>query len=181
MTTESATPLEPMAVVVMGVAGCGKSTVGEACARRLGWHLIEGDEHHSSSAVEKMRHGIPLTDEDRAGWLARLGSLLRQEAALHEGAVLTCSALKRQYRDALRAAVPELRFVFLDIDQQTAQARVAARPEHLFPASLVTSQFATLESPIGEPNVLRVSATDPLDEVVATVVAWMTSSDRSPK
>lgn len=173
MTQDSATTPVVMAIVIMGVAGCGKSTLGAACAQRFGWHLIEGDEYHSPDAVTKMREGIPLTDKDRAGWLARLGALLQQGASKHDGIVLTCSALRQRYRDALRAAVPDLHFVFLDIDQPVAEARVASRSDHLFPASLVASQFATLESPVGEPRVLRVSATDPLETLVDAVDRWL--------
>jgi len=157
-------------LVVMGVSGCGKSSLGAALARELGLPLIEGDDFHASESVRKMRAGIALTDEDRAGWLARLG----QELAGHErGAVLTCSALKRDYRDRLRAARPELRFVFLALTREEAERRVAERAAvHMFPASLVANQFATLESPVGEPGVLEVDATAPLGQLVAQVKDW---------
>lgn len=169
-----AKPARPHSLVVMGVAGCGKSTVGEACAQRLGWRLIEGDDYHSAEAVQKMRSGTPLTDADRAGWLDRLGALL-QAATLPggEGVVLTCSALRKPYRERLRAAAPGLRFAFLDLDQAVAETRVAARPGHLFPASLVASQFATLERPEGEPGVLRLDATAPLAQLTEDIAAWL--------
>lgn len=159
-------------LVVMGVAGCGKSSLGAALARAEGLHLIEGDIYHDETSIEKMRSGIALTDADREGWLTRLG----QELARHHGggAVLTCSALRRVYRDRLRAASPGLRFVFLDIDRGTALQRVRARAsEHFFSADLVDSQFATLESPVGEPGVLRLDATTPLEQLRQATSAWL--------
>lgn len=160
-------------LVVMGVSGCGKSSLGAALAVALGLPLIEGDDHHPPANVEKMSRGIALTDADRTGWLATLGCAL---AAEPRGAVLTCSALKRIYREQLRAAAPGLRFVFMEIGQAEAQRRVAARAEageHTFPASLVANQFATLESPVGEPGVLAVDAVAPLEQSVARAVDWL--------
>jgi gluconokinase len=158
-------------VVMMGVAGCGKSSAGQALAQTLGLPLIEGDAFHPEHNLEKMRHGMPLTDADRTDWLSTLGQTLAQQQA---GAVLTCSALKRAYRDRLRAHVPDLLFVFLDIDRETAHQRVTARAgEHLFPPSLVESQFATLESPVGEPGVLRVDATQSVDQLSTNVSQWL--------
>lgn len=158
-----------MWIVVMGVSGCGKSTLGAALAEDLGLPLIEGDDHHPAANVEKMRNGVALTDADRAGWLDVLGQALAQARG---GAVLTCSALRRAYRDRLRAAVPALHFVFMEITREESERRVAAREgagEHMFPASLVASQFATLESPVGEPGVVAVDATAPVEELVAQV------------
>lgn len=146
-------------IVVMGVAGCGKTSVGEALARQLKWPFIEGDAHHSAASIAKMQAGQALTDEDRWGWLDRLGGLLQAPGPL----VLSCSALKRVYRDRLRAAHPPLQFVFIDISRSLALSRVAARASgHIFPASLVDSQFNTLESPVGEVGVMTVSADLPL-------------------
>jgi gluconokinase len=158
------------ALVVMGVAGCGKSSLGRACADALGWPLLEGDDYHAPESVDKMRAGTPLTDVDREGWLARLGQMLADRP---QGAVLTCSALRQRYRDQLRSARPGLRFAFLELDEATARERVAARSGHLFPPSLVASQFATLESPVGEPGVLRLDATAPLDQLRDQVLAWL--------
>ncbi|RZI72623.1 MAG: gluconokinase [Variovorax sp.] len=153
----------------MGVSGCGKSSLGAALAAGMGLPLIEGDDFHPPANVEKMRSGVALTDDDRAGWLDSLGTEL---AARPLGAVLTCSALKRAYRDRLRADVPGLRFVFMELTRQEAERRVAERAaQHMFPASLVASQFATLESPVGEPGVLAVDATAPLAELVAQAIA----------
>jgi len=157
-------------LVFMGVAGCGKSSLGSAVASALGLPLVEGDDFHSDKSKQLMRSGIPLTDELRAGWLETLGGEL---AARPQGAVLTCSSLKRAYREVLRRHAPGLRFVFLDITRDEAMRRVASRAgAHLFPTTLVDSQFATLESPVGEAGVLRVDATAPLPDLVAQVTAW---------
>ena len=162
----------------MGVSGCGKSSVGEACAQALGWTLHEGDAYHAPESVAKMRAGTPLTDADRAGWLDRLAALL---ASPPEGArrVLTCSALRRRYRDRLRQATPRLGFVFLALDYDAALARVQSRAGHFFSPALVSNQFATLESPAGEPGVLVLDATRPVAELVAAVVAWAAASSPS--
>ena len=165
------TRTEPAWLVVMGVSGCGKSSLGQALAADLGLPLIEGDDFHPEANIRKMQSGTPLNDQDRAGWLIRLGEELASRSG---GAVLTCSALKRAYRDRLRAAVPGLRFVFMQIDKSEALARVQARSAvHILPASLVDSQFQTLESPVGEPGVLSVPATSPLAQSAASVRAWL--------
>lgn len=161
-------------IVIMGVAGCGKSSLGAAVAAAQGLPLIEGDDFHSAANREKMAQGTPLTDSDRAQWLVTLGEQL---AAHSDGVVLTCSALKRAYRDQLRSAAPGLRFVFLEIDRDAAQQRVAGRGAHFFSASLVDSQFATLESPVGEPGVLRVDALEPLELLQRRVGAWLDDKD----
>lgn len=157
-------------VVVMGVSGCGKSAVGEAIAKQLGLPLIEGDAFHPAANIEKMSRGLPLTDEDRAGWLAGLGRELQQRP---QGAVLTCSALKRSYRDGLRAGVPGLRFVHLALSPAQALERVTSRPGHFYPPSLVASQFQALEDPSGEPGVVVVDATLPLERVAQQAVAGL--------
>lgn len=158
-------------VVVMGVAGCGKSSLGAALARAEVAPLIEGDEHHSPANLRKMEQGIPLSDADRQGWLDSLAAELR---ARPRGAVLTCSALKRAYRERLRSAAPGLRFVYMEIDPAAARARIEARRDsHFFSPALVDSQFATLESPVGEPGVLRVDALAPLAQLQRQVSAWL--------
>ena len=164
-------------LVVMGVSGCGKSSLGQALAADLALPLIEGDDFHPPANIAKMSSGIPLDDADRAGWLASLGEAL---AARPDGAVLTCSALKHAYRDRLRGAVPELRFVFMDISRAEAQARVEARAgEHFFSTTLVDNQFATLESPVGEPGVRAVAAIEPLPKLVAEVRGWLSEVSRT--
>lgn len=166
---------EPVFVVVMGVAGCGKSSLGQALARAQGVPLIEGDDHHSRASRDKMRGGVALTDADRHGWLVSLSELLQRQP---HGAVLTCSALKKSYRERLRSACAGLRFVFLDIDRQNAAERVAARSEgHFFASSLVDSQFDTLEPPIGEPGVLRLDALLPLTTLQKQASAWIANEE----
>ena len=150
-------------VVVMGVSGCGKSEVGQRIADALGLPLIEGDAFHPDSNIEKMKSGTPLDDADRAGWL---DVLARELSARPQGAVLTCSALKTSYRDRLRTASAQLRFVHLALPEEEAQKRVASRPGHFYPPALVASQFAALEDPSGEPGVVTVDARLALDEVV---------------
>ena len=150
----------------MGVAGCGKSTVGGALAQALSVPLIEGDDFHSDASKAKMRNGIALTDADREGWLDSLGAQL---AARPQGAVLTCSALKRRYRDRLRHAVPHMRFVHLAIEQPLALQRVAARAAK----HLLASQFATLEPPLDEPDVLVVDGSLPLSRIRQLALQWL--------
>jgi len=158
-------------VVVMGVAGCGKSSLGAALARAEGAALIEGDEHHSAANLQKMEQGIALSDDDRQGWLDSLAAELRAQPS---GAVLTCSALRRAYRERLRAAAPGLRFVYMEIEPAAARARIEARRDsHFFSPTLVDSQFATLEPPLGEPGVLRVDALAPLPQLQREVSAWL--------
>ncbi len=156
-------------VVVMGVAGCGKSEVGRAMAAALGVPLIEGDDFHPSRNIHKMRQGTALTDDDRAEWLVTLGHEL---ACRPRGAVLTCSALKRAYRDSLRAAMPGLRFVHLAITQAESLRRVAQRAGHFYPPSLVASQFEALQDPAAEAGVLQLDATAAVEELAAEAVKW---------
>lgn len=157
-------------LVVMGVAGCGKSSLAAAFARAEGLSLVEGDAFHSAESVDKMSQGIALTGADRAGWLDRLGVELQAHPC---GAVLTCSALRRAYRDRLRTASSGLRFAFLAIGREEALARVSARGStHFFSSSLVDSQFATLESPLAEPGVLRLDATEHVAALQQQLSGW---------
>ena len=157
-------------VVVMGVAGCGKSAVGRRVAAALALPMVEGDDFHPPANVERMRQGVALTDADRAGWLAQLGDVLQQHPA---GVVLSCSALKRAYRDTLCSALLGLRFVYLHITPAESQRRVADRPGHFYPPSLVTSQFDALQDPAGEAGVLTLDGAQALDEVAARAVGWL--------
>jgi len=155
---------------MMGVAGCGKSTLGRAVAQRMGWAMMEGDDYHSEENKTRMRAGVPLSDADREGWLRGLAAELHQRK---HGTVLTCSALKRAYRDILRAASPGLAFIFLDIAEQDALRRVSARGQHFFPPKLLRSQFEILESPVNEPGVLRLDAVLPLPGLTDHAVQWL--------
>jgi gluconokinase len=161
---------KPIFVVVMGVAGCGKSSLGQRCAQAWQLPLLEGDDFHSASNVTKMRSGTPLTDADREAWLDTLAAQLQAHS---QGAVLTCSALRKRYRDRLRLAVPDLRFLFLSLSQDQARERVATRSAHLFPVSLVASQFEALEDPSAEHGVLRLDAMRPLALLEADAVYWL--------
>ena len=173
-TSSSDSQSEVMWVVVMGVAGCGKSTVGRLLADDLGLAFIEGDEFHPTENVRKMREGVALEDADRQGWLDRLGAELQSHA---RGAVLSCSALKSAYRDRLRQAVPQLCFVHLSVTPELANTRVHARSaEHLFPTSLVASQFAALEDPRSEQRVLQLDAALAPSQLSARAKAWIPAS-----
>jgi gluconokinase len=152
------------AVVVMGVSGSGKTTVGRVLAGRRGVPFVDGDDVHSPEARAKMTAGIPLTDDDRAPWLDRIGHALADAAHYPNGVVIACSALKRTYRDRLRAAAgPSLRFLFLQGDKALMRNRVAGRKGHYMPASLIDSQFAALEPPEGEGDVVTIAADVDID------------------
>ncbi len=161
-------------IVVMGVAGCGKSGVARKLAAALGLPWVEGDDFHPSANVHKMREGIPLGDADRAGWLQ---TLCDEVAQYPQGCVLACSALKRSYRDTLRSVSPGVRFVYLHITPQESLRRVAERSGHFYPPSLVLSQFDTLEDPSGEADVVRVDAMGPSGGMVAVVRSGMAAMD----
>ncbi|RMS30205.1 Gluconokinase [Pseudomonas savastanoi] len=166
------------ALVVMGVSGCGKSAVGAEIARNSGGiRLIEGDAFHPPANIEKMSAGTPLNDDDRAGWLTRLGEEMAAALANGEHPVLTCSSLKLIYRQRLRDAVPGLGFVFLELTKELAAERCSHRPGHFMPASLVDSQFATLEPPYGEPPLtLIVDASQPIDVIGEQAAPWWKDS-----
>lgn len=165
------------AVVVMGVAGCGKTSIATALAARLDGYLIEGDVFHPAENVAKMQAGLPLDDADRAGWLARLADEVSCVYVEHGRAIMTCSALKHCYRQQLRHALPSLGFVFLDVPRDVAAQRVGQRTAHFMPASLIESQFAALESPIGEPLTLTVDATLPAADIVQMAAMWCEGMD----
>jgi gluconokinase len=143
--------------IVMGVAGAGKSTFADALAEREGALLIEGDDLHSDEARAKMAAGIPLTDEDRWPWLDRIADAVNA-ARRERPVVATCSALRRAYRDRLRASIATpLRFIFLDIAEAELVHRLAQRRGHYMPPALLQSQLAALEPPDGEPDVERIA------------------------
>ena len=149
--------------VVMGVSGSGKSTVGAALARRLRVPFADADDFHPPANIAKMSAGLPLDDVDRAPWLAAIGRWLAAQA---DGAVVSCSALRRTYRDRLRAYAPDLELVHLDGSRATIARRQAARPGHFMPASLLDSQFATLEPLEPDEPGLVLSVDESVDAIV---------------
>lgn len=158
-------------VVVMGVSGSGKTTLGTALAAALGVPFEEGDTLHPVANIAKMHAGVPLDDADRAPWLDAVAAWLAGHAGT--GGIVSCSALKRAYRDRLRCADPNLRFVLLDVDRATLADRVSHRPGHFMPASLLGSQLDTLEPPDGEADALTVDGTAGVERNVARVRAWL--------
>lgn len=147
-------------IVIMGVSGCGKSSVGEGLAARLGIPYRDGDDLHPPENVAKMRAGVPLTDEDRWPWLDRVAQVLRDQAPV----IVGCSALKRAYRDRLRTA-GEVRFLHLVGARELIAARMAARQGHYMPTTLLDSQFAALEPP-GPDEALAIPIDQPLDAII---------------
>ena len=132
-------------LVITGVSGSGKTTIGQALARRLNFEFVEGDEFHTRANREKMHSGIPLTDADRKPWLDALSSRIRAMHSRRGNAVLTCSALRQSYRDAL--TMPGVKFIYLKVSKAVARQRLAKRRGHFFNPALLESQFATLEEP----------------------------------
>ncbi|SDJ93244.1 gluconokinase [Streptomyces indicus] len=158
-------------VVVMGVTGTGKSTVGQLLAEELGVPYAEADEFHSPANIEKMRSGTPLTDEDRWPWLDAIGAWAASRAG--RGGVVSCSALKRVYRDRLRAAAPDLVLVHLTGSRELITERQSAREGHFMPASLIDSQFATLEELGADEAGVVVDVTPAPEEVAAQALAGL--------
>lgn len=160
-----------MIVIVAGVSGSGKSTVGALLAGRLGWPFIDGDQLHPPANIAKMARGEPLTDEDRLPWLRAISDYLDEQIAAGGSAIVACSALKRSYRELLLRGHPEARIAFLQIDEEVATRRLAVRHGHFFNPGLIDSQFADLELPRpDEPGVAVVPIGDrpeaTADEVV---------------
>lgn len=159
------------AIVVMGVSGAGKSTVGALLAERLGWPFEDGDSFHPPANVAKMRAGTPLTDEDRWPWLAAIATRIGAARAAGAGVVIACSALKRAYRDVLRGGHADVRFLHLTGEPALIMARQAARQGHYMPASLIASQFAALELPDTEADVIDIDVDREPDEIAARAMA----------
>jgi gluconokinase len=160
----------PPVLVVMGVSGSGKSTVGAALARRLARRFADGDDFHPPANVAKMRAGTALTDADRAPWLAALRSLIESHLRTGEGLVLACSALRQSYRDQLCVDADQVAFVYLKGNAALIAQRQANRPEHFMPPGLLTSQFATLEEPA---DALIVDISPPAEIVVDAILAGL--------
>jgi gluconokinase len=155
----------------MGVSGSGKSLIGAALARALAVDFVEGDDYHPAENVERMSRGLPLTDDDRAGWLRALAARIREAKAAGAGLVMTCSALKRSYRDVLRAEAGELRFVYLRGSRALIAERLAGRRGHFMPASLLESQLATLQEPTADEGAWVCDIRDSPEDLVADLAA----------
>ncbi|MEL6436830.1 MAG: gluconokinase [Pseudomonadota bacterium] len=153
--------------VIMGVAGCGKTSVGEALGAKFGWHYEDGDTLHPQHNIDKMERGIPLTDADRHPWLLLVGETL----CTHTGSIaIGCSALKRSYRDTIRqAAKTDVCFIHLAGTRELIESRMAARQGHFMPVSLLDSQFAALEPPNADENAITVDISGDLESVIAII------------
>ncbi|NUO64687.1 MAG: gluconokinase [Gemmatimonadaceae bacterium] len=159
--------------VVMGAAGAGKTLVGTRLAATLGIPFIDGDDYHPPANVAKMAAGIPLGDDDRAGWLRVLADRLADARARNEGLVVACSALKRAYRDVLRTGDPDVRFIYLVAAKPLLAKRVARRRSHFMPAALVDSQLATLEPPDPDEHAWSWEAGLPARTILTGILARM--------
>jgi gluconokinase len=160
----------PLAVVVMGVSGCGKSTVGRALAQPLSATFLDADDFHPPANVERMRAGVALTDAERAPWLDALAARLNQAAAADEPVVLACSALKRSYRDALRRGAPALHLVHLTGSPALLADRIGARADHYMPPTLLPSQLATLETPASDERPITLDVSERTEDLVAAIL-----------
>lgn len=136
-----------MIVILMGVSGSGKTTIGQILSEKLSWPLFDADEFHSAASIEKMRNGIPLEDADRWPWLDRMNAMLREREARGESVLLACSALKQAYRDRLSKGTAEIRWIYLKGGFELIRKRLQARKGHYMKAGLLESQFAALEEP----------------------------------
>ncbi|QEE61958.1 gluconokinase [Salinibacterium sp. dk2585] len=163
--------MQPPLVVVMGVSGSGKSVVGMGLAETLGLRFLDGDDLHPPANVEKMARGIPLDDDDRMPWLRLVGEALAEAAEAGQGIVMACSALRRSYRDGLRAAAPRTVFVHLDGSRELLESRLRTRAGHFMPVGLLESQLGALEPLAMDEPGARVSIEPAVDEVVAAAAS----------
>ena len=159
-----------MIVIIFGVSGAGKTTVGKLLARELGWRFIEADDFHPAANIEKMRSGHPLTDEDRWPWLEELRQQIERSLSARKNAVLACSALKRAYRDHLRVS-DEVKFVFLRGDYALVERQLRSRHRHFMNANLLQSQFDNLEEPQPDENVLTIELGRTPEDIVERIEA----------
>lgn len=166
--------------VLMGVSGCGKTTLARLLAERLGWRLIEGDAFHPPTNVAKMRAGIPLGDEDRAPWLAAIAAEIDRLRAGGIGAAVACSALKRAYRAVLIGPRADVRLIYLQGAPALIAARLAARKGHFMPPGLLASQFAALEEPGPDEHPIILAVAAPPDAIAASAIAALAPSGEQP-
>ena len=171
-------PNTPSIAVVMGVAGAGKTTIGERLADRLDWEFIEGDRLHPPENVAKMQTGHPLTDADRAPWLGAIAQAIDAWQARSAPGVITCSALKRDYRRRIIGDRSGVRLVYFDGSRELIAERLAARRGHFMPASLLGSQFAALEPPGPEENPITVAIDQSVDRIVRQIAAFLQAKAR---
>lgn len=158
-------------IIVMGVSGCGKSTVAALLAGRLGWEFTEGDALHPPANVEKMRQGIPLDDADRKPWLREIAGTISGWRAAGKSGIVACSALRRRYREIIAAGAEDVRFVYLRGDFSLIEQRLATRQGHYMPSSLLGSQFATLEEPAPDEPAITLDTGAPAGELVDQVLS----------
>ena len=163
--------VRPPVLVIMGVSGSGKTTVGQALAARLRWPFEDGDALHPASNIAKMKRGEPLDDNDRAPYLTNVAAWIDRRAAAGEPGVVTCSALKRAYRDVLTHGRPFVRIVYLDGSQSLIGERIAHRTGHFMPASLLASQFDALETPTADEHAIVVPVDQPVAAQVGEIIA----------
>lgn len=174
-------PIRPVALIIMGVSGSGKSTLGQALAERLGCPFLEGDDFHSAEAVAKMHAGHPLTDTDRWPWLDRLGAATAAAVARDGLAITACSALRRCYRERLTVAIGQpTRFVLLDNPREELRRRIAGRPTHYMPTSLLDSQLETLERPGADEPAIALDAGAPVATLCDRVLRWLAEPVANP-
>jgi carbohydrate kinase (thermoresistant glucokinase family) len=171
----------PRIAVIMGVSGSGKTTIGRALARRLGGRFQEGDALHPPENIAKMTAGHPLDDEDRAPWLAAIAARIDEWRRRGICGVITCSALKRRYRDVIIGDRADVRLVYLEGSPALIGGRLAQRHDHFMPANLLDSQFAALEPPVSEEDAITVSADAPVDAIVDRIAAAMTAAGHDPQ
>jgi len=176
----SATRSAPSVLIVMGVSGSGKSTIGERLAQRLDWPFEDGDRFHPPANIEKMHSGLPLTDKDRQPWLEAIAAWIDKTRRAGGHGVVACSALKRRYRNVLIGGRPDVRLIYLKGGENLIGRRIVHRHGHFMPTSLLHSQFETLEEPTPDEHPIVVSIAPAPDEIVSRIVSALNIPSGSP-